>query len=143
MIWYDKNISLETLQAYSTKTMAEFLDLQWVEIGGDFLKMSMPVDERTRQPYGFLHGGASCVLAETIGSVASALVINMEKYICVGQEINASHLRPVTSGRVTATCTPWHLGKSTHVWNIQIHNEAGELTCISKLTVAVRPKPGG
>lgn len=143
MIWYDKNISLETLQAYSTKTMAEFLDLQWVEIGADFLKMSMPVHERTRQPYGFLHGGASCVLAETIGSVASALVINMEKYICVGQEINASHLRPVTSGRVTATCTPWHLGKSTHVWNIQIHNEAGELTCISKLTVAVRPKPGG
>lgn len=139
-IWFDQQVSKEKLEAYGSGTMAEFLDLHWVEIGDDFLKMSMPVDDRTKQPYGYLHGGASCVLAETVGSMASAMVIDLEKYFCVGQEINANHLRPVTEGRVVATCTPLHLGRSTHVWDIKIHNSAGDLTCVSRLTVAVRKK---
>lgn len=114
--------------------------MEWEEIGPNFLKMKMPVDSRTLQPYGLLHGGASCALAETVGSVASALVIDTEKFICVGLEINANHIRGERSGFVSATATPLHLGATTHVWDIKIHNEAGKLVCISRLTVAILKK---
>lgn len=136
-IWFHKKISIEDLDEIFPNTMAEFLKLKWVEIGEDFLKLSMPVDNTTRQPYGFLHGGASCVLAETVGSVGSALIIDREKYYCVGLEINANHLRSVSEGAVTATATPLHLGKSTHVWDIKIYDEKGKLFCVSRLTVAI------
>jgi 1,4-dihydroxy-2-naphthoyl-CoA hydrolase len=136
-IWFHKNITIEDIRGIGANTMAEFLGLKWVEIGDDFLKLSMPVNDTTRQPYGFLHGGASCVLAETVGSVGSALVIDQEKYYCVGLEINANHLRSVTKGVVTATATPLHLGKSTHVWDIKIYDEQEKLFCVSRLTMAI------
>jgi 1,4-dihydroxy-2-naphthoyl-CoA hydrolase len=139
-IWFNKQISIDDLQDLRKETMASYLDMQWVEIGEDFLKLSMPVNEKTKQPYGLLHGGASCALAETVGSVASALVIDMEKFICVGLEINANHIRGAKEGLVTAHCTPLHLGKSTHVWDIKINDEKEKLICISRLTVAILPK---
>lgn len=136
-IWFHKKITIEDLSGIGANTMAKFLDLKWVEIGDDFLKLSMPVNNTTRQPFGFLHGGASCVLAETVGSVGSALVIDREKFYCVGLEINANHLRSVSEGTVTATAKPLHLGKSTHVWDIKIHDDKGKLFCVSRLTVAI------
>ena len=138
-IWFNKDISLDKISQYGKNTMSEFVGLKWVEIGDDFLKLSMPVNATTRQPYGFLHGGASCVLAETIGSIGSALVIDMEKYYCVGLEINANHLRSVSEGVVTATAKPLHLGKSTHVWDIKIYDDKERLFCVSRLTVAIIP----
>jgi 1,4-dihydroxy-2-naphthoyl-CoA hydrolase len=136
-IWLQKINSVDELSKIGVNTMAEFLGLKWVEIGDDFLKLSMPVNNKTRQPYGFLHGGASCVLAETIGSVASALVIDREKYYCVGLEINANHLRSVSEGIVTAVAKPLHLGRTTHVWDIRIYDDKKKLFCISRLTVAI------
>lgn len=119
-------------------TLSDYLDMKWVEIGNDFMSMSMPVDNRTHQPYGLLHGGASCALAETVGSVASHFVVDPSKYFCVGLEINANHLKSVRSGIVVATCKPLHLGKTTHVWDIRITDEEKNLVCISRLTVAIR-----
>ena len=136
-IWFHKNISLHDLKGIGENTMAEFLELNWEEIGDDYLKLSMPVNSKTQQPYGFLHGGASCVLAETVGSVASALVIDQEKFYCVGLEINANHLRSVSEGTVVAIAKPLHLGKSTHVWDIKIYDENQKLFCVSRLTVAI------
>ncbi len=138
-IWFHKNITIEDFKEIGANTMAEFLDLKWEEIGEDYLKLSMPVNAKTQQPYGFLHGGASCVLAETVGSVASALVIDQENFICVGIEINANHLRSVTEGKVTAIAKPLHLGKSTHVWDIKIYDDKERLFCVSRLTVAILP----
>ncbi len=138
-IWFKKDIALSDLDT-TQKTMGAHLGMEWVEIGADYLKMSMPVDERTKQPYGLLHGGASCALAETVGSVASALVIDIEKFICVGLEINANHIRAVRSGLVIATASRIHLGVSTHVWDIKIHDENGKLVCVSRLTVAILAK---
>ena len=139
-IWYDKAINLQKVKDLAKNTMADFLGMEWKEIGDDYLKLSMPVTERTRQPYGLLHGGASCTLAETIGSIASALVIDMDKFYCVGLEINANHLKSVSEGMVTGKCSPLHLGKNTHVWDIKIYDDHQRLICISRLTVAVIPK---
>jgi 1,4-dihydroxy-2-naphthoyl-CoA hydrolase len=135
-IWFNKNLTLKDI-TLGGDTMGTHLGMQYVELGSDFLKMSMPVDDRTKQPYGLLHGGASCALAETVGSVASALVIDTTKQICVGLEINANHLRAVKSGLVIATATRLHLGSSTHVWDIKIHDENNKLVCVSRLTVAI------
>lgn len=138
-IWFNKSITLDEINALNKNTMAEFLEMEWVEIGHDYLRLAMPVNNRNKQPYGFLHGGASCVLAETIGSVASALVIDRENFYCVGIEINANHLRSVTQGIVTAKCLPLHLGKTTHVWDIKIYDEREKIFCVSRLTVAILP----
>lgn len=138
-IWYDKTITLQKIKDFGKDTMANTLGLEWTEIGDDFLKMSMPVDARTRQPYGMLHGGASCVLAETLGGVASALVIDMDKYYCVGLEINANHIKSVKEGPVIGKCTPLHLGKNTHVWDIKIFDTDQKLICVSRLTMAIIP----
>ena len=140
MIWHDKNISLKDLEQWSKNTMSELLDIHFTEIGNDFLKATMPVDNRTIQPYGLLHGGASATLAETAGSVASALIINREKQMCVGLEINANHIRSVRNGLVTAIAKPLHLGATTHVWDIKITDEKEKLICVSRLTVAVLNK---
>lgn len=142
-IWFNKNLSLPAHVPLGPKTMGEYLGMEWVSIGDDFLKMKMPVDDRTKQPYGLLHGGASCALAETIGSLASHFVIDPEKYICVGLEINANHVRSATKGFVTATCMPLHIGKTTHVWDIKICDEREKLVCVSRLTVAILKKPTG
>lgn len=138
-IWFNKNITLDAINALNKNTMGEFLEMDWIEMGDDYLRLSMPVNNKNKQPYGFLHGGASCVLAETIGSVASALVIDQEKFYCVGLEINANHLRSVTQGVVTAKCLPLHLGKTTHVWDIKIYDEREKMFCVSRLTVAIIP----
>ena len=138
-IWFNKNITLDELNILNKNTMAEFLEMNWVEIGDDYLRLSMPVSKKNIQPYGFLHGGASCVLAETIGSVGSALVIDRENFYCVGIEINANHLRSVTQGVVTAKCMPLHLGKTTHVWDIKLYDEREKMFCVSRLTTAILP----
>ncbi len=141
-IWFKNDLTLQEIiaQNLNVSTMGTHLGMQFIELGNDFLKMSMPVDERTKQPYGLLHGGASCALAETVGSIASALVIDTSKQICVGLEINANHLRGAKDGMVIATATRIHIGSSTHVWDIKIHNEQEKLVCVSRLTVAILAK---
>ncbi len=136
-IWFDKDLSLEKIKPLGRDTMGEYLGIEWLEVGENYIKAKMPVDHRTIQPYGLLHGGASCVLAETIGSVASAMVVDHSKFYCVGLEINANHLCAVRQGYVTGVATPLHLGSSTHVWDIKIYNEAELLVCVSRLTVAI------
>lgn len=139
-IWFKKDLSLSDIKPLTPNTMGQHLGMEWVAIGDDFMQMRMPVDERTKQPYGLLHGGASCALAETIGSVASYFVVDNTKFICVGLEINANHIRSATKGFVTATCTPLHLGASTHVWDIKITDDREKLVCVSRLTVAILKK---
>jgi 1,4-dihydroxy-2-naphthoyl-CoA hydrolase len=139
-IWFNTSLSLNGLISLGPNTMGEYLGMEWVAIGDDYLKMKMPVDHRTKQPYGLLHGGVSCALAETVGSIASHYVIDNEKYYCVGLDINANHVRSAKEGFVTATCTPLHLGSSTHVWDIKIHDDNEKLICISRLTVAILKK---
>lgn len=136
-IWFKKEFSLQKLQAMSAGTMGEHIGIVFTGIGDNYLKATMPVDERTRQPYGLLHGGASVALAETLGSVASSLVIDTSVFICVGIEINANHIRSARQGVVTGIATPLHLGSSTHVWDIKIHDERERLVCVSRLTVAI------
>lgn len=140
-IWFKKDLSAADFAGMGANTIGELLDIRFTEVGPDFLKATMPVDHRTHQPYGLLHGGASCVLAETIGSVASAKVIDPKKFICVGIEINANHVRSVRNGLVTGITTPIHIGASTHVWDIKIYDEREKLVCVSRLTVAVLKKP--
>ena len=140
-IWFKKELSIEELTALCDQTIAELLEVKFIETGNNFIKATMPVDHRTHQPYGLLHGGASCVLAETLGSIASGHVIDPEKFICVGIEINANHIRSVRSGLVTGITTPIHIGNSTHVWDIKIYDEREKLVCISRLTVAILKKP--
>ncbi len=120
-------------------TIVEWLGIQITEVGDDFLSGTMPADSRTFQPYGVVHGGANVVLAETLGSVAGAHVIDMSTTKCLGQDVNATHLRPVSSGLVLGIAKPIHLGRRSHVWEIRLTNEAGKLTCISKLTLAILP----
>ncbi len=139
-IWFKKDLTIDQFNMLGKGTMDEYLGIQWTELGEDHLKAIMPVDHRTRQPYGFLHGGASCVLAETIGSVGSAMVIDHNRFYCVGLEINANHIRTVREGVVTAIAKPLHLGTSTHVWDIKIFDEREKLVCASRLTVAVLPR---
>ena len=139
-IWYDPALTIEHLNPLGRNTMGEHLGIEFTEIGEDYLKARMPVDHRTHQPYGLLHGGASVALAETLGSVAAAFVVNKEKYDCVGLEINANHVRGVRDGFVTGTARPIHLGKTTHVWDIRIHDDHNKLVCISRLTVAILKK---
>jgi len=129
--------TLDALNASSENTMIRHLDIVFIEIGDDFVRATMPVDERTRQPYGLLHGGASVVLAETLGSVGATMCVDGAKYLCVGQEINANHVRSIRQGRVTGTARPAHIGGRTQVWTIELVNEAGDLLCIARLTIAV------
>lgn len=140
MIWFKKDLQLHEITLLGKGTMGEHIGIEFTALGPDFIKAHMPVDARTRQPYGLLHGGASCVLAETLGSVASAMVIDPGKFICVGIEINANHIRGVREGLVTGIATPLHLGSSTHVWDIKIHDEREKLVCVSRLTVAILKK---
>ncbi len=136
-IWFRKDLSLEKLMPLGKGTMSEYLGIEWLELGEEYIKAKMPVDHRTIQPYGLLHGGASCVLAETLGSVGSAMVIDHDKFFCVGLEINANHIRSAKKGYVTGTVRPIHIGKQTHIWDIQITDESDKLICVSRLTVAV------
>jgi len=139
-IWFKKDVSIADFEHWQKDTLSGHLEIKFTEVGDNFLKASMPVDHRTKQPYGLLHGGASVALAETLGSIASALVIDRKQFICVGMEINANHVRGVRTGTVTGTCTPLHLGATTHVWDIRIHDENKKLICVSRLTVAILRK---
>lgn len=137
-IWFQGNTpDVNVLNQIQQNTIATHLGIEFTEAGPDFIVATMPVDERTRQPYGRLHGGASVVLAETLGSVAAALTLEIGKANVVGLEINANHLRGVTEGVVSGTARPVHIGRTTQVWSIEISNEAGKLTCISRITMAV------
>jgi 1,4-dihydroxy-2-naphthoyl-CoA hydrolase len=129
--------SLEQLNARHESTLLRTLDIVFTELGDDFVRGTMPVDERTHQPYGLLHGGASVALAETLGSTGANLCVDQDRHLCVGQEINANHLRSVRRGLVTGTARPVHLGGRSQVWGIEIRDEAGALVCISRLTMAV------
>ncbi|MNF43498.1 Esterase YdiI [compost metagenome] len=120
-------------------TIGEALDIRFEAFDDESLTASMVVDPRTHQPYGLLHGGASVVLAETLGSTASYLCIDTERFYCVGLEVNANHLRGLRSGRVTAVARPVHLGRTTHVWDIRLSGEDGKPSCISRLTMAIVP----
>ena len=117
-------------------TMSDHLGIEFTEMGHNYLKATMPVDQRTKQPAGIMHGGASCVLAETVGSTASNLCVD-EHHYCVGLDINTNHIRSMREGVVTATAKPFHLGKTTHVWGIEIHDEEGKLVSVTRLTMAV------
>jgi 1,4-dihydroxy-2-naphthoyl-CoA hydrolase len=127
----------ELLVARARNTLAEHLGIRVIEIGPDYLRATMPVNPHTHQPMGILHGGASVALAETVGSLAANLCVDLEKYICVGQEINANHVRPVKSGLVTGTARPFHIGSRSQVWGIEIRDENDKLVCVSRLTMAV------
>lgn len=122
---------------FAGSNLPNLLGIELTEIGADFLRARMPVDERTRQPFGILHGGASVVLAETLGSVAAALVIDRSKFRCVGQEINANHVRAVASGHVIGTARPLHVGRRSQVWEIHITDPQQRLVCVSRITMSI------
>ena len=135
-IWF-RPFTLSELGAARGATLVEHLGIELTAFGDDWLEGTLPVDARTHQPYGILHGGASVVLAETLGSYAANLCLDPARFRCVGQEVSASHLRPVSSGLVTGRATPVHLGRRSQVWQIAIRNDAGQPTCLSRLTMAV------
>lgn len=136
MIWKSLR-SVEDLNSGRPGTLVEHLGIEFTEIGDDFIRGTMPVDGRTRQPYGLLHGGASVALAETLGSTGATMCVDTKEFQCVGQEINANHVRAARTGRVTGTARPVHLGGRTHVWSIDIVNNQGKLVCTSRLTIAI------
>jgi len=138
MIW-KKPVELDNLNN-TPEYMGSYLDIRFTEVTDNSLTATMPVSKKVHQPYGILHGGASVVLAETVGSYASSLVVDTDRFMVVGMEVNANHLKPVASGMVRAVCNPLHLGNKTHVWDIRIYNDAGQLSCVSRLTVAVVEK---
>jgi 1,4-dihydroxy-2-naphthoyl-CoA hydrolase len=136
MIWKSPR-SLEELNSGGADTLIGHLGIRFTEIGDDFVRGTMPVDGRTRQPYGLLHGGASVALAETLGSMGATMCVDASEYLCVGQEINANHVRGARTGLVTGTARPVHLGGRSHVWTIEILDDAGKLVCTSRLTIAI------
>lgn len=135
-IWF-ANPSVEEARAAHSGLLVDHLGIELLEFGPDFLRGSMPVEPRTRQPMGFLHGGASMVLAESLGSIAANFVVDSANFRCLGQEINANHLRPVGEGRVFGTARPLHLGARSQVWSVEIRDPEERLVCISRLTMAV------
>lgn len=139
MIWL-REYTLDEINSIFDKYMTKLLDIKATKITNDILVATMPITDQVRQPFGILHGGASVVLAESVGSVASNLIIDTEQYIGVGLDINANHVRSASKGIVTATCSPLHIGKTTHVWDIKLHDEHEKLLCVSRLTVAIVKK---
>ena len=139
MWWSGKHPALDELTALGGNAMPGLLGIEFVDCGDDWIAARMPVDARTHQPFGRLHGGASVALAETVGSVAAGMCIDCSTHAAVGMEINANHIRPAYSGWVTGTARPESLGRTTQIWSIRIEDEAGKLVCLSRLTVAVIP----
>jgi 1,4-dihydroxy-2-naphthoyl-CoA hydrolase len=138
---FNDNITLDAINRLSPNTLAEHLGMIFTSIGDDFIEARMPVDHRTHQPMGLLHGGASVAFAETMGSVAATCCINTQTHFCVGLEINANHVKGIRDGFVKGRVTPIHIGKKTQVWEIRITNESNEdLVCISRITIAVLDK---
>lgn len=135
-IWF-KPYTLEEINQRNAGTMSDFLGIRFIDISDNTLIGDVAVTSKITQPLGIVHGGASCVLAETAGSVAANLCVDQKTHVCVGLDINANHIRSVRSGRITATTSPLHIGRSTHVWQIDIHNDQHQLTCQSRLTMMV------
>lgn len=140
MSLFNPGITTESLNKLSSNTMVSHLGIEFTRIGDDFIEAKMPVDTRTQQPLGLLHGGASVTLAETLGSIAATCCIDRNTQYCVGLDINANHVKSAKSGYVIGTTKPIHIGKRTHVWEIRIVNEQKELICISRITMAVIDK---
>jgi 1,4-dihydroxy-2-naphthoyl-CoA hydrolase len=140
MSLWKQQTDLDTMNSWSRDTAGEALGIRFTELGTDYLRGTMPVDSRTRQPFGLLHGGASVLLAETLGSLAANLCLDPAAELAVGLDINANHLRAVQSGEVTGTARPLHIGRTTQVWEIRIVTDKDELCCIARLTVAVVPR---
>jgi len=141
MIWFKKYTINEIESLVTSENILDLLGLEFTEVGEGFLKARLPVDKRTHQIHGILHGGATCVLAETVGSFASLMCIDLDQKYAVGSQINVNHLRPVESGYITATCSPVHIGRSKHVWDILVHSDEGKLVAKCELTCAVIDKP--
>lgn len=139
MIWF-KKYDIEEINKILNCYMTKLLDIKATVISDNSISFTMPITDNVRQPFGLLHGGASVVLAESIGSIASYLIINPETHYGVGLDINANHLKSATNGNLIAVCSPLHIGKSTHVWDIKINDEKETLICISRLTVAILTK---
>ena len=138
-IWFAP-VTVESLNNFSENTMVKHIGIEFTEVGKNYLKAKMPVDSRTVQPAGLLHGGASVTLAETLGSVAAYLCVDPDKKTCVGLEINANHVRSAKSGYVFGHVKPLHIGNSTHIWEIRINNEKDHLVCVSRITMAILDK---
>lgn len=138
-LWKQQVPSLDRINAMFRGTLGETLGMRIIEVGDDFVRGTLPVDARTHQPYGLLHGGASVALAETLGSLAAMLTLDASREAAVGLDINANHVRGIKSGTVTGTARALHLGRSTQVWEIRIEDERARLVCIARLTVAVVP----
>ena len=138
-IWFETPC-LDTLNSMGRNTIHDALEIRFTEIGDDYLRATMPVDHRTHQPYGLLHGGASVVLAESLGSTGAGLCVDHQRFYVVGQEINANHLRSLTDGHVTGTARPIHAGRRSHVWEVHLMDDRIKLVCISRLTLAVLPR---
>jgi uncharacterized protein (TIGR00369 family) len=136
MIWKTK-LDLDAANKRSEGTMASHLGIEFIEMGDDYLKAKMPVDHRTKQPIGIMNGGASCALAETVGSTAANFCVDLSKQYCVGLDINTNHVRSAREGYVIATAKPFHIGGKTQVWSINIENEQGELISVNRLTMMV------
>ncbi len=139
-IW-KQTADIERISGWNKNSLVDHLGMRITEIGDDFVRGTMPVDARTKQPFGLLHGGASVALAESLGSLAGTLCIDATKEMAVGLDINANHVRAVTEGIVTGTARPLHVGRNTQVWEIRIEDERGKLVCISRLTLAIVPRP--
>jgi 1,4-dihydroxy-2-naphthoyl-CoA hydrolase len=137
---FSQEVTIDALNKMSANTMVTHLGIEFTRFGEDFIEAKMPVDHRTQQPLGLLHGGASVSLAETLGSVAATCCIDMSNQYCVGLEINANHIKSVKNGCVYGITKPVHIGKKTHVWEIRITNEQQELVCISRITMAIIDK---
>jgi 1,4-dihydroxy-2-naphthoyl-CoA hydrolase len=136
MIWFTP-LTPERLNQRGKHTLADFLEITFTEVGDNTLTATMPASPRTKQPLGIVHGGANVVLAETVASTAANAVVDFNLFYCVGLEINANHLRPVSQGLITAVTRPIHIGRTTQVWHIELMNEEGKLTCVSRMTAAV------
>ena len=139
-IWKQQPGDLSRINGWNANSMVDHLGITIVEVGEDYLRGTMPVDQRTKQPFGLLHGGASVALAETLGSLAGTMCVDASQEMAVGLDINANHVRAVTGGVVTGTARPLHVGRNTQVWEIRIENESDQLVCISRLTLAVVPR---
>ena len=138
-IWH-RQPCLSAIKKMCENTIDNYLGIEIIDVGDNFLSGRIPVNSNTAQPFGIIHGGANIVLAESLGSIASAHVINSETEICFGQEVNASHVRPVSAGFVTGTASPIHLGKRSHIWQIELKNDENKLSCFVKLTMAIKTR---
>ncbi len=138
-IWF-RPFTIDELHEFVKNTLFDHLGIEFIEIGEDYLKATMPVDQRTKQPYGLLHGGSNAALAESLASIAATLTVDYRKQFAVGVELNVNHLRPVTGGKVTGIARPIKLGKTVHVWDIHILNPEGKLSAVSRLTLMIVDK---